>query len=178
MNNESRVIELVKGPASDDLMRRILLQWYRSSRSRLMNVLEWVVTAFFVLASVFFMTQGMDAFAWVSIAGLIVCAFLLFGYVPMLARAAQKIAKPSPSYNEVKHYRFEPGAFAFWYGAEKPVEGSLGVFDEVRLTRDAVLFIGGGRLALWLAREDLSAAQTELLLDLLREAGVRVTTWR
>lgn len=176
--DESRVIELVKGPVDDGLMKRILIQWYQSSRSRLMNVLEWVVTAFFVAASVFFMVQGMDMFAWVSIAGLVVCSFILFGYVPMLARAALKISKTSPSYNEVKHYRFEPGTFAFWYGSEKPVEGSLAVFDEARVTRDAVLLIGGGRLALWLAREDLTAAQTELLLSLLRDAGVNVREYR
>lgn len=173
--NEPRTIELEKGPVDDALMKRILVQWYRASRSRLMKTLEWTVTAFFTASSVYFMAAGQNAFAWISVSGFVVCAFLLFGYVPWLAHVALKVSKKSPSYNEVKRYRFSPGRFWFQYGSEKPVEGPLSVFDKVYLTQDAVLFTGGGRLALWLARGDLELRQFELLLALLREAEVPVS---
>lgn len=175
MTNESRTIELEKGPVDDALMKRVLVQWYQASRSRLMKTLEWTVTAFFTAASVYFMAVGQNAFAWISVAGFAVCAFLLFGYVPWLAHAALKVSKKSPSYNEIKRYRFSPGRFWFQYGSEQPVEGPLTVFDKVYLTKDAVLFTGGGRLALWLAREDLELAQVEQLLELLREARVPIS---
>ncbi len=173
--NAPRVIELTKGPADDALMKRILVQWYQSSRSVWMKTLEWVVTGFFTAATVFFMARGQDMFAWMSLAGLVVCAFLLFGYVPWLAHAALKVSKKSPSYNEIKYYRFSPGRFWFRYGSEKAVEGPLGAFDEARVTRDALLLIGGGRLALWLSRADLTGEELDTLILWLRQAGVRVT---
>lgn len=174
MTNENHTIELEKGPVDDALMKRVLVQWYQASRSRLMKTLEWTVTSFFTAASVYFMAVGQNAFAWISVAGLAACAFLLFGYVPWLAHAALKVSKKSPSYNEIKRYRFSPGRFWFQYGSEKPVEGPLSVFDKVYLTKDAVLFTGGGRLALWLAREDLEPDDRRLLISYLRRQEVRV----
>lgn len=175
MTNEPRTIELEKGPVDDALMKRVLIQWYQASRSRLMKTLEWTVTVFFTAASVYFMAVGQNAFAWISVAGLAVCAFLLFGYVPWLAHAALKVSKKSPSYNEIKRYRFSPGRFWFQYGSERAVEGPLTVFDKVYLTKDAVLFTGGGRLALWLAREDLTGDDLQILRCLLQQSQVHVS---
>lgn len=168
-------IEMEKGPVDDALMRRILMQWYRSSRSGFMRALEWVTTGGFAASAVWFMYLRFSLFTWISLAGLILSSLVIHGYVPLLARVALGNLKKAPSYGKIKRYRFTADSFSFQYGDLPPVEGPLSAFEEARLTRDALLFLGNGRLALWLPRAGMGEETLGGLLSRLRACGVRVT---
>lgn len=172
----NQLIKIEKGPVDDALMHRVLVQWYQSSRSKTMRVLEKTVAGCFITSTLWFMYLRLDRFAWISIAGLILSTIVLYGYVPLLAKVALKASKLAPSYRAVKHYEFTPTSFRFSYGDVAPVEGALSAFAEARLTHDALLFLGkGGRLALWLERAEMSSDTLETLLSWLKEQGVRVS---
>ncbi len=167
-------IEIIKGAPSDDMMKKILSQWYGVSKPKWKPWLDAVVLIFFTSASILLMYTGQTTYAWIAIAGFVMSCIALFGYIPYLVNMALKVSKLSPSYNKKKTYRFYPDKFQFGYEGSEIVEGPLNAFTSVHLTQDALLFLGGKRLALWIVKSDLTPEELATLLAYLENNGVPV----
>lgn len=168
-------VEITKAAPSDEIAKKVLAEWFKAARPKWKLPADICVGTFFLVTTVFFMIQDpVPTFTWVAMAGAIVSFLVAFGYVPLLVTSALKANKRMPSYYKEKTYQFFPDHMIFSVEGSQGVEIPLEKFSQIRLTREAVLFLIGDKLALWFALDDLSKPELGTILSFLKDSGVRI----
>lgn len=171
------MIELRKGAPEDKVMLSILEQWFRVAQPKWKKPLDTIVfVVFLCLTLFFFRLDPIPFYAWLSLAGVLLCLLISFFYIRLLAKMALASNKQSPVYYAEKHYCFYPDHFQYSYQGGATVEAPLSSFTSVAITKDAYIFMVGKKLALWIVRKDLTSDEAATLLGYLKDNNVALIT--
>lgn len=172
---DSEVIKLVKPVQSDKLAIQVLVMWYNAVRPKWKKPLDLTITGFFVLMTLYsFSLRPLPPFAWFSLAGALAAIILSWFYVPFLAKAALAANKKVPLYYQEKDYVFHEDYLTFSSEGVDPLNIPYDRFTTLCRTRQALLFLFGKKLVLWLPLHIMSAEEMESILNRFRNHGVEV----
>ena len=110
----------------------------------------------------------------VSLAGALAAIILSWFYVPFLAKAALAANKKVPLYYQEKDYVFHEDYLTFSSEGVDPLNIPYDRFTTLCRTRQALLFLFGKKLVLWLPLHIMSAEEMESILNRFRNHGVEV----
>lgn len=172
---DSEVIKLVKPVPSDRLAIQVLVTWYNTVRPSWKKPLDLVVTGFFVLMTLYsFSLRPLPIFAWFSLAGALAAVVLSWFYVPFLARTALAANKKVPMYYKEKDYVFHEQYMTFSCEGMEPINIPYDRFTTLCRGRQALLFLVGKKLVLWLPLHIMKEEQVASVLNRFRNHGVEV----
>lgn len=173
--SEERTITIVKKAPSDEVAKKILIDWFNTSRPKWKLPVDLCLGCFFVAAALFsWWGNSAPGFIWLSLSGAILSFTVAFGYIPFLAKSALSINKKQDSYYKEKTYRFSPDFLYYSYEGVNPVAIPLDKFTEARITGEGVLLLNGDKLVLWFSHSDLPAEDEQTILGYLKNNGVLV----
>lgn len=172
---DSEVIKLVKPVPADRLAIQVLIMWYNTVRPKWKKPLDFVITGFFVLMTLYsFSLRPLPLFAWFSLMGALTVLILTWFYVPFLAKAALAANKKVPMYYQEKDYVFHEHYLTFSCEGVEALNIPYDRFTTLCKTRQALLFLFGKKLVLWLPLHIMREEQLESIMHRFRQHDVEV----
>ena len=172
---ETQVIKIIKKAPSDEVAKKILADWFTTSRPKWKLPTDICLGSFFLTAALFsWWADSAPGFIWLSLAGAILSFVVAFGYIPFLSKSALSINKKQNSYYKEKIYRFSPDCLYYSYEGVNEVAVPLDKFTGVRLTKEGVLLLNGDKLVLWFSHSDLTQEDEKTILKYLENNGVAI----
>ncbi len=167
-------IIITKGAPSDEEAKTVLKEWFLISTPKWLFPAMICAGGFFVASTVFFMMQSPPPFAWIALAGAVITFIIIAVYVPLFTSTALKAGKKSPSYFQPKTYAFYTRHLVYTPQDAPGVEIPYETFSKVHITKNAILFLIGEKLALWITMNNMDLASLARILTSLEDCDVKV----